>query len=88
MVQVELVYISEQSKTTHLKLDVPEGSTVGDVLALSEWYRMHPETQDMAVGIYAQIVAVDHVVESGDRIEIYRPLTRDPKERRRQQAKK
>jgi putative ubiquitin-RnfH superfamily antitoxin RatB of RatAB toxin-antitoxin module len=38
------------------------------------------------LGVFAQPVAHDYVVNEGDRIEIYRPLTADPKEVRRQLA--
>jgi putative ubiquitin-RnfH superfamily antitoxin RatB of RatAB toxin-antitoxin module len=31
------------------------------------------------VGIFGQFVLHDHVLASGDRIEIYRPLVADPK---------
>lgn len=39
-----------------------------------------------AVGIYGRRVALDAGVKAGDRIEIYRPLTHDPKETRRKRA--
>ena len=41
-----------------------------------------------AVGIFSRKVPLDHVLRDGDRIEIYRPLTADPKEMRRQRALK
>jgi putative ubiquitin-RnfH superfamily antitoxin RatB of RatAB toxin-antitoxin module len=36
-----------------------------------------------AVGIYGKKKALDTVLQAHDRIEIYRPLIADPKERRR-----
>lgn len=39
---------------------------------------------DLQVGIFSQKCSLDHRLEPGDRIEIYRPLLVDPKERRRQ----
>ena len=41
----------------------------------------------LSLGIYSQKVEHDHLLEEGDRVEIYRPLTADPKEVRRQLAK-
>ncbi|HVC36771.1 MAG TPA: RnfH family protein [Gammaproteobacteria bacterium] len=38
------------------------------------------------MGIYGRIVKPDHVLVDGQRLEIYRPLTRDPKEARRERA--
>jgi putative ubiquitin-RnfH superfamily antitoxin RatB of RatAB toxin-antitoxin module len=40
-----------------------------------------------AVGIYGKRVAEDTVLASGDRVEVYRPLLLDPKERRRERAR-
>lgn len=41
---------------------------------------------ELSIGIYAQKVDLDYLLEEGDRVEIYRPLTADPKEVRRQLA--
>ena len=40
-----------------------------------------------AVGIYGKRVDPDARLADGDRVEIYRPLVLDPKERRRQRAR-
>jgi putative ubiquitin-RnfH superfamily antitoxin RatB of RatAB toxin-antitoxin module len=40
------------------------------------------------VGIYSKIVAKDTPLRDGDRIELYRPLAIDPKEKRRLLARK
>ena len=41
-----------------------------------------------AVGIFGKRAAADAPLADGDRVEIYRPLALDPKERRRQRARK
>jgi hypothetical protein len=38
------------------------------------------------VGIFGELRTRDHVPEDGDRIELYRPLKDDPRERRRQRV--
>ncbi|MFM9968015.1 MAG: RnfH family protein [Burkholderiales bacterium] len=38
------------------------------------------------VGVFGRRSALDAVLEDGDRVEIYRPLTVDPKESRRRRA--
>ncbi|MGA9851657.1 MAG: RnfH family protein [Gammaproteobacteria bacterium] len=38
------------------------------------------------VGIFGRLVRLDTVLSSGDRVEIYRPLLKDPKEARRERA--
>ncbi len=45
------------------------------------------DPMDLPLGVFAERVADDHVLCSGERLEIYRPLLRDPMERRRRVAK-
>lgn len=40
------------------------------------------------LGVFAELVADDYCCQAGDRLEIYRPLQQDPKELRRQRARK
>ena len=87
MVKVELVYVAKDGSDLHLNLDLPQGATVGDALAHSGIYDLYSETRELPVGIYARQVSRDTVLKDGDRIELYRPLVRDPKEKRRQLAK-
>jgi uncharacterized protein len=87
MVKVELVYISFEKKTIHLTLNLESGATVRDALNASRIHDDYPETINMPIGIYAKQVSVDTVLKDGDRIEIYRPLALDPKEKRRQKAR-
>ncbi|MCK0513148.1 RnfH family protein [Aromatoleum buckelii] len=64
-----------------LTLDLPEGITVGEAILSSGITGQFPEI-DLArqkVGIFGKLVALDRVLEDGDRVEIYRPVTRDPK---------
>ena len=67
-------------KQVWLKLEVPDGSTVRDVLELSGVLNMFPEI-DLAtqkVGIFGKLTKLDAVVSEGNRIEVYRPITADP----------
>ena len=41
---------------------------------------------DVPIGIFGRQVKDDQILESGDRVEVYRPLQQDPKEWRRQRA--
>ena len=87
MVNVELVYIPAGLNAIHLHLTVALGATVADVLHQSGLSVSHPEIKDMPVGIFAKPVTLDTIVKQGDRLEIYRPLMIDPKEKRRLRAK-
>jgi putative ubiquitin-RnfH superfamily antitoxin RatB of RatAB toxin-antitoxin module len=87
MVQIELVYVARDRTAFQVKMDLKKGSTVAEALNESGIYLLHPETKDMSVGIYAKRVSLDTLLQDGDRIEIYRSLTLDPKEKRRQRAR-
>lgn len=86
--QVEVAYALPQRQTL-LPVTVPEGTTVAEAITLSAIRDQHPEIDPDAppVGIFGERVRLDHRLENGDRVEIYRPLTVDPKEHRRQRAR-
>jgi putative ubiquitin-RnfH superfamily antitoxin RatB of RatAB toxin-antitoxin module len=45
------------------------------------------DLENCAIGIFGRVVGTDHPLMDADRIEIYRPLTADPKIARRDRAK-
>jgi len=67
-------------KHVWLKLEVPDGSTVKEVLELSGILRMFPEIdlENHKVGVFGKLVKLDVVVEDGNRVEVYRGITADP----------
>lgn len=87
MVNVELVYVPASQNAVHLRLSLAAGASVADVLEQSGLLRSHPETVGMSTGVFGVLVPLTQVVKSGDRIEVYRPLLIDPKEKRRQRAR-
>ncbi len=88
MVKVELVYLPKNKEGFHRTLEVEEGSSVKAVIEKSSLLEVFPNLSLDKVGIYSKLVSLDTIVHSGDRVEIYRPLEIDPKERRRKQAMK
>ena len=63
-------------------LDVAEGTTAEEALQASTVLEKYPEI-DLAVnklGIYAKLIKATQVLENGDRLEIYRPLPRKPRD--------
>jgi putative ubiquitin-RnfH superfamily antitoxin RatB of RatAB toxin-antitoxin module len=88
MVKVELIYAPTKGSLIHLHLSLKPGATVADVLQASALLNTNPEIRELSLGIFSKPVTLHHLVKSGDRIEIYRPLLLDPKERRRQRAGK
>jgi putative ubiquitin-RnfH superfamily antitoxin RatB of RatAB toxin-antitoxin module len=86
MVKIELVYAPVEQKMLHLFLELKPGATVAEALISSGVYEVYPETKDSPIGIYSKRVSLDTVLQEGDRLELYRSLAFDPKERRRQKA--
>ncbi|BCA94047.1 UPF0125 protein [Legionella antarctica] len=87
MVKIELVYVPKHGTTLQVRMDLKQGSTVSEALIQSGIYDLYPETKKLSVGIYAKQVSLDTVLKEGDRVEIYRFLVLDPKEKRRQRAR-
>ncbi|MBL7480852.1 RnfH family protein [Legionella bononiensis] len=87
MVKVEVVYIAREGTVFHHDLELKPGSCVADALTASGIFDSNPETRDLPVGIFAKQISMDTLLKDGDRIELYRPLVCDPKEKRRQKAR-
>jgi uncharacterized protein len=87
MVNVEIIFVKNDKSIVHEKCTLTLGATVADALNASGVLVNHPETQGLAVGIFSKQVTTETLLKNGDRIEIYRPLVNDPKDKRRQRAK-
>ena len=84
MITVEVVYalpLEQQIRT----LEVPQGTTVAQAVALSGYSQ--GALLDCAVARHGRPVALDTVLRDFDRIEILRPLRVDPKEARRRRQR-
>ncbi len=83
-ITVELAYaLSDTQVLTSLEIDA--GSKIIDVLVMQQVL----ETVDFAgVGIFGRQVELEHVLQHGDRIELYRKLSVDPKEQRRKRMRR
>ncbi len=84
---IEVVYATA-GRQTLVELDVAEGTTVAQAIALSGIRAAHPEIglSKLKTGIFGSLVSPDTVLRERDRVEIYRPLSADPKEVRRRRA--
>lgn len=65
------------------QLTLPDGSTVRDALTASAWFDP-AQIAALSVGIWGRGAPLDTPLRAQDRVEVYRPLTVDPKEARRQ----
>lgn len=88
LIPVEVAYALPDRQTL-LRLDVPAGTTLADAVRRSGVLEAHPEIDltSAKTGIFGHHAPSDHVLRSGDRVEIYRPLIADPKAARRKRAR-
>lgn len=85
-ISVAYVGVSEQVVKP---LEVPEGTSVRDAIERSGVLELCPEI-DLAkfkTGVWNKAAKLDQPLQSGDRVEVYRPLIADPKAARKQRAK-
>lgn len=66
-----------------VRLSLPAGSTLRDALAASAWFEPG-QIDALSVGLWGRVAPLDTPLRERDRIEVYRRLTVDPKEARRQ----
>ena len=90
-ITVSVVYATRDQQWVK-EIQVPRGTAASEAIDQSQILSVaeelvHKQLEDLSIGIYGQRVKSDHLLEQGDRIEIYRPLRADPKEVRRQLAK-
>jgi putative ubiquitin-RnfH superfamily antitoxin RatB of RatAB toxin-antitoxin module len=74
------VAYADKLKKVWLKLDVPDGSTVREVLERSGLLAQFPDIDldRQRVGIFGKLTKPDAKVSEGDRVEIYREIVADP----------
>lgn len=87
MIDVEVIYATPQEQRL-IPISLPDGATVRDALELSGVLLQHPEISldRCRLGIFSRRVKPDQVLSAGDRVEIYRPLKIQPRDRRRRRA--
>ena len=85
-IRVEVVY-AEAKEVDAVSVRLPAGATVRDAVAASGIAERRAVDFD-AVGVFGRRVPADTRLADGDRVELYRPLLLDPKEQRRQRARK
>ncbi|MFU1911865.1 RnfH family protein [Bordetella hinzii] len=70
------------------ELTLPAGATLADAVAASGFGEDFPgiDPWQHGVGVYGRRGQAHTPLADGDRVEIYRPLTFDPKESRRRRA--
>lgn len=88
VLSIELVWSLKAGELCRVDLQLPSGSTLGQALhACSEFASVLPRLGEFKLGIWGRQQPLATPLRDRDRIEVYRPLTVDPKEARRQRYK-
>lgn len=86
-ITVEVAYAEPASQFLET-VEVAAGSTLEEVIAASGLYERYPDPllRKAATGVWGRETPRHVVVNEGDRVEVYRPLQRDPRVARRERA--
>ena len=89
IIKVSVTYALPDRQTVR-ELELPVGATLALALEQSGLLQDYPEIdlESASVGVYGRRMPLHAVVQSGDRVEIYRQLRMEPKEARRQRLRK
>jgi hypothetical protein len=88
MLSVEVVY-ARPGRQARYALELDDGATVGEAIALSGVLAEFPEI-DLTrnrVGVFGRLTSLGAPLADGDRVEILRPLAADPAAARRRRAR-
>ncbi len=88
MISVTVCYARSANDVWLSALSMPVGSTVADAIAQSDVYQKCriAQTDIAGCGVFGVRQPDSYVLHEGDRVELYRALTFDPKESRRRRA--
>ncbi len=89
LLRIEAVYCPQPGVTDLVLLNLAPGATVADALRLSGLLERHALLlEGVRVGVWSKTRELSRPLRDRDRVEIYRALTVDPKEARRQRYKR
>jgi putative ubiquitin-RnfH superfamily antitoxin RatB of RatAB toxin-antitoxin module len=87
-ISVEVVFALPQRQKL-VTVSLARGASVADAIAESGLQRDFEDIDFSTLenGVWGRLVSSEHPVDDGDRVEIYRPLQRDPRDARRELAR-
>lgn len=89
-IQITVVYSPAFREIREIALQLAPASTVLQALQASGLLQLFPliDQQTTVVGVWGRKASLDQTLRENDRVEIYRPLTVDPKVARRERFAK
>jgi putative ubiquitin-RnfH superfamily antitoxin RatB of RatAB toxin-antitoxin module len=90
VIHVTVVYSPAPREVQEASLELAPGSTLLEALQATGWLKLFPliDQPSTLVGVWGRKTHWGHALRENDRIEIYRPLTVDPKVARRERFAK
>jgi len=87
VVDVEVAF-AKPDKQLIIPVKLEAGSSVQHAINESGIFNQFPEIDltKLKVGVFGKVCDIEKTVEQGDRVEIYRPLTQNPMDARRNRA--
>lgn len=88
LVRVEVIY-PRPGRIWRRRVELPQGATALQAVQASGLLNSHPEFDGLLppLGIHGRACAPRQVLQTGDRVEIYRPLVFEPMESRRRRQR-
>lgn len=85
VISVTVVHSPGPREVREAELVLPIGARVTDALRKTGWALGEEASwTGWSVGVWGRKCGLDHLLRDGDRVELYRPLTVDPKVARRE----
>ncbi|MFA6986618.1 MAG: RnfH family protein [Arenimonas sp.] len=86
-IRVDVVFALPERYWT-VRLELASGSTVSEALSAARLPSLDEriEIDPARLAIFSRLVSISTVLRDGDRLEVLRPLTADPKQSRRARA--
>ena len=88
-IAIKICY-SNKLNITLLDISVSTKTTLLEAIEQCNIYDLHKEINldTFKFGVFGNLKFKDYILQSGDRVEIYRPLVANPMDARRRRAKK
>ena len=90
LLAIEVVWATPDRQTIR-KLEVQPGTTAREAARMSGLEPLIDaaagDIESLPLGVFGHKVADNYQLKTGDRVELYRPLRRDPREARRLRAR-
>jgi putative ubiquitin-RnfH superfamily antitoxin RatB of RatAB toxin-antitoxin module len=86
-VAIEVVFAVPEKQEV-IQIEVPSGTLIRDAVSLSCIELLFPndDLSMLSVGVWNEVKPQAYVVQSGDRVEVYRSLIHNAKDARRRRA--